>query len=60
MGEVTGTDVADRVPTCTHAGVRHMYAALDLATGQMFYRLRDRKRWQEFLGYSSRPGPGSR
>jgi hypothetical protein len=24
---------------------------LDLATGQMFYRLRDRKRWQEFLGF---------
>ena len=32
-------------------GVRHMFAALDLATGQMFYRFRDRKRWQEFLGF---------
>jgi transposase len=33
------------------AGVRHMFAALDLSTGQMFYRFRDRKRWQEFLGF---------
>ena len=32
-------------------GVRHMFAALDLATGQMFYRFRDRKRWQEFLAF---------
>jgi hypothetical protein len=28
-----------------------MFAALDLATGQMFYRFRDRKRWTEFLGF---------
>ncbi|MFC0625992.1 IS630 family transposase [Kribbella deserti] len=36
--------------TCNrNGGVRHMFAALDLATGQMFYRFRDRKRWQEFL-----------
>jgi transposase len=33
------------------AGVRHMFAALDLASGQLFYRFRDRKRWQEFLGF---------
>jgi hypothetical protein len=26
-----------------------MLAALDLATGQMTYRIQDRKRWQEFL-----------
>ena len=26
------------------AGVRHMFAALDLASGEMFYRIRDRKR----------------
>ncbi|WP_232668824.1 transposase [Pseudonocardia sp. TRM90224] len=26
-----------------------MLAALDLATGKMFYRIRDRKRWIEFL-----------
>ncbi|WUS91962.1 transposase [Kribbella sp. NBC_00709] len=32
-------------------GVRHMFAALDRATGQMFYRFRDRKRWREFLGF---------
>jgi transposase len=28
-----------------------MLAALDLASGQLFYRFRDRKRWQEFLGF---------
>lgn len=33
------------------AGVRQMFAALDLATGQMFYRFRDRKRWREFLDF---------
>jgi transposase len=32
-------------------GVRHMFGALDLATGQMFYRFRDRKRWREFLDF---------
>jgi hypothetical protein len=31
------------------AGVRHMLAALDLASGHMVYRIRTRKRWQEFL-----------
>lgn len=30
------------------AGVRHMFAALDLATGELFYRFRDRKRAREF------------
>jgi transposase len=30
-------------------GVMHMLAALDLATGQLFYRIRDRKRSAEFL-----------
>jgi transposase len=33
------------------AGVRHMFAALDLAGGEMFYRIRDRKRWSEFLDF---------
>ena len=33
------------------AGVRHMFAALDLASGQMSYRIRDRKRWVEFLDF---------
>lgn len=28
-----------------------MYGALDLASGQLFYRFRNRKRWQEFLGF---------
>src|SRR4051812_38763955 len=32
-------------------GIRHMFAALDLATGQMFYRFRDRKRWPQFLDF---------
>jgi transposase len=32
-------------------GVRHMLAALDLASGKITYRIRDRKRWQEFLGF---------
>jgi transposase len=32
-------------------GVRHMIAALDLATGQIIYRIRERKRWQEFLSF---------
>ena len=30
-------------------GVRHMLAALDLSTGTITYRIRDRKRWREFL-----------
>jgi transposase len=32
-------------------GVRHMIAALDLATGQIIYRIRERKRWQELLAF---------
>ena len=32
-------------------GVRHMFAALGMATGQMFCRFRERKRWREFLGF---------
>ncbi|MFF7438064.1 IS630 family transposase [Streptomyces sp. NPDC008122] len=31
------------------SGVRHMLAALDLATGKLYYRIRPRKRWREFL-----------
>ncbi|MFJ4189394.1 transposase [Kitasatospora sp. NPDC089509] len=31
-------------------GVMHMLAALDLATGKIYYRIRKRKRWLEFLG----------
>jgi transposase len=32
-------------------GVRHMIAALDLATGKITYRIRARKRWREFLAF---------
>jgi len=32
-------------------GVRHMIAAMDLATGKMIYRIRARKRWREFLAF---------
>jgi transposase len=32
-------------------GVRHMIAALDLTTGKIHYRIRDRKRWREFLAF---------
>ncbi|HEY0692863.1 MAG TPA: IS630 family transposase [Kribbella sp.] len=47
----TGSPVRLRATFNRTGGVRHMFAALDLATGQMFYRFRDRKRWQEFLGF---------
>jgi transposase len=33
-----------------YGGVMHMLAALDLATGKLYYRIRKRKRWREFLG----------
>ncbi|WP_342801248.1 IS630 family transposase [Nocardia sp. No.11] len=32
-------------------GVRHMFGALDLASGQLYYRIRDRKRWMELLSF---------
>ena len=32
-------------------GVRHMIAALDLGSGQITYRIRERKRWREFLAF---------
>jgi transposase len=32
-------------------GVRHMLAALDLGSGQISYRIRERKRWREFLAF---------
>ncbi|MGY2092823.1 IS630 family transposase [Nocardia gipuzkoensis] len=32
-------------------GIRHMFGALDLRTGQLYYRLRDRKRATEFLAF---------
>lgn len=41
--------------------VRHMFGALDLATGRLYYRIRHRKRWTEFLAFvkslrARRPG----
>ncbi|MFC4508246.1 MULTISPECIES: transposase [Streptomyces] len=33
-----------------YGGVMHMLAALDLATGKLYCRIRPRKRWREFLG----------
>jgi transposase len=32
-------------------GVMHLIGALDLATGKLFYRIRRRKRWREFLAF---------
>jgi transposase len=32
-------------------GVRHLLGALDVATGRIHYRIRDRKRWIEFLAF---------
>lgn len=32
-------------------GARHMPAALDLATGKLIHRIRERKRWREFLSF---------
>jgi transposase len=32
-------------------GVMHLIGALDLATGKLFYRIRHRKRWREFLAF---------
>jgi transposase len=38
-----------RVTYTRLSGVMHMLAALDLATGKLYYRIRARKRWIEFL-----------
>jgi hypothetical protein len=46
-----GQPARQRATYTRTAGVRHMFGALDLASGQVFYRFRDRKRWQEFLGF---------
>lgn len=32
-------------------GVMHLIGALDLATGKIYYRIRPRKRWREFLDF---------
>jgi len=47
----TGRPARLRATYHRYGGVRHMFAALDLASGAMFYRLRDRKRAIEFLAF---------
>ena len=51
-----GRPARQRATYTRTAGVRHMFAALDLASGQLFYRFRDRKRWQEFLDFCASCG----
>lgn len=46
-----GEPARQRATFHRYAGVRHMLAALDLATGKMIYRIRQRKRWHEFLSF---------
>ncbi|WBC03739.1 IS630 family transposase [Micromonospora sp. WMMA1976] len=46
-----GQPVRLRATYTRDQGVRHMIAALDLATGRLHYRIRDRKRWREFLSF---------
>jgi transposase len=44
-----GKSLRQRATYNRYDGVKHMLAALDLATGKIFYRIRDRKRHREFL-----------
>ncbi|MEK8109405.1 IS630 family transposase [Micromonospora sp. M12] len=46
-----GQPVRLRATYHRHHGVRHMIASLDLATGRIHYRIRDRKRAIEFLDF---------
>lgn len=46
-----GQPARQRATYSRHGGVRHLFGGLDLASGQMFYRIRDHKRWQEFLDF---------
>ncbi|XVQ09547.1 IS630 family transposase [Spirillospora sp. CA-255316] len=46
-----GAPVRRRATFNRYGGVRHMPAALDLATGKMVYRIRRRKRRREFLSF---------
>ncbi|MFF5265284.1 IS630 family transposase [Actinomadura viridis] len=46
-----GAPARQRATFHRYGGVRHMLAALDLATGKMVYRIRQRKRWREFLAF---------
>lgn len=45
----TGHPVRLRATYNRRDGVKHMLAALDLNSGKMIYRIRERKRWREFL-----------
>ncbi|MFI7122700.1 transposase [Amycolatopsis sp. NPDC049868] len=45
---IKGPDFVAKKTYTRIEGIRHMFAALDLATGQMYYRFRDRKRWSQF------------
>uniref|UniRef100_UPI000E284AA5 IS630 family transposase n=1 Tax=Kutzneria buriramensis TaxID=1045776 RepID=UPI000E284AA5 len=45
----SGNPQRQRATYNRYDGVMHMLAALDLATGKIFYRIRDRKRHREFL-----------
>ncbi len=47
----SGRPVRLRATYTRAGGVRHMFGALDLASGELFYRFRDRKRWQEFVAF---------
>lgn len=47
----TGRPRRQRATYHRYDGVMHMLAALDLATGKLFYRIRDRKRATEFLAF---------
>ena len=58
-----GRPARQRATYTRTGGVRHMFAALDLASGEMFYRFRDRKRWPQFLDFCKqlrRRFPGGR
>ncbi|WP_225854879.1 IS630 family transposase [Micromonospora sp. ALFpr18c] len=46
-----GEPVRLRATYTRDQGVRHMIAALDLGTGRLHYRIRDRRRWREFLSF---------
>jgi DDE superfamily endonuclease len=48
---LVGKPLRQRATYNRHHGVMHMLAALDLATGKIFYRIRDRKRHREFLDW---------
>ncbi|MFI6802807.1 transposase [Streptosporangium canum] len=48
----TGSPARLRATCCNrYHGVMQMIAALDLATGRLYYRIRKRKRWREVLSF---------